>query len=151
MFPASHAASAAVVNRALFGEHYLVPTVAGALLPDAIDKSLAWILKVTHSTHHIAHTPLAAAAFAMLASRCLGPRWATAFGTSYFVHLVGDEIHHGRVPWFLPLSNRRSRKSGESHSPLFLALELPSAAILLHIAAREREKRRAEAVSEGVC
>ena len=137
MFPASHAASAAVVNRALLGEYLLVPTVIGALLPDAIDKSLAWVLKVTDSTHHIAHTPLAALGFTVLARLCLGDRWSKAFGTSYFAHLVGDEVHHGRVPWFMPLSSRTRRKRGEPHSRLFLALEVPSSMLLLWFLARE--------------
>jgi LexA-binding, inner membrane-associated putative hydrolase len=119
-----------------------VPTVIGALLPDAVDKSLAWVLKVTQSSHHMAHTPLAAAALSVLAAKCFGPRWATAFGTSYLVHLIGDEVHHGRVPWLLPLSNRRSRKSGQSHSAIFLALEVPSTALLLHIVMSGREKRQ---------
>ncbi len=141
MFPASHAASAVVVNRALLGEHLLVPSVIGALLPDAIDKTLAWVLKVTDSTHHIAHTPLAALGFTILARQCLGDRWSKAFGTAYFAHLVGDEVHHGRVPWFMPLSSRTRRKRGEPHSRLFIALEVPSSMMLLWLTVRECEQR----------
>jgi hypothetical protein len=141
VFPASHAASAAVVNRAVLGEHQLVPTVIGALLPDAIDKSLAWVFKVTDTTHHIAHTPLAVLGFSVIARQCFGARWARAFGMSYFVHLVGDEVHHGRVPWFMPLSSRTRRKRGEPHSRLFMALELPSSVMLLWLMVRERESR----------
>lgn len=142
MYPAGHAASAALVNRALYGEHDPAATLAGALLPDVIDKSMAWVLRITRSSHHAGHTPVAALAFSLLAAPIIGRRRAAAFGTSYLVHLAGDELHHGRVPWLMPLSNRKRRRHDESHRRWFVVLEAPALAVLCALYAGDRRQRR---------
>lgn len=130
MYPASHAASAALVNRALFGEDDPAATIAGALLPDVIDKTMAWVLRITRSSHHAGHTPVAAFAFSLLAAPVFGRRRAAAFGAAYLVHLAGDELHHGRVPWLMPLSSHKRRRHDESHRRWFLAFEAPALLVL---------------------
>ncbi len=126
------------MNRALYGEHDAAATVAGALLPDVIDKSLVWVLRITRSTHHVGHTPLAALVCSVLAAPVFGRRRAAVFGTSYLVHLAGDELHHGRVPWLMPLSSGKRRRHEEHHSLWFVALEAPALLVLGAVYARSR-------------
>lgn len=75
------------------------PTVAlvvGSLLPDAIDKPLAWEFGVMSSGYTIGHSvfvaiPLVTLVWALARYRnrdSLG----TAFGLGYFLHLIGDVI-----------------------------------------------------------
>ncbi len=141
MYPASHVASAALVNRALYGEHDPAATLAGALLPDVIDKSMAWVLRITRSSHHAGHTPVAALTFSLLAAPIFGWRRAAAFGTSYLMHLAGDELHHGRVPWLMQLSRRKRRRHDGSHRRWFVVFELPALAVLYALYAGGGQRR----------
>ncbi len=132
MFPVAHIASAALINRLFRGDSRLGPAIAGALLPDAIDKPLALVLLTP--SHHVGHTPLAALALSVLVALAFGRERALSFGTAYIVHLLGDELHHGRVPWLMPLSDSKRRR--DPHNRFFLALELPAAALMLFLARR---------------
>jgi hypothetical protein len=44
MLPTGHIATAPIVNRLVRLDASAAPAVQGALVPDAIDKTLAWVL-----------------------------------------------------------------------------------------------------------
>ncbi len=129
MFPFAHIASAVALNRYALNDNSFEPAVLGALLPDAVDKTLAWVLHVTSSSHHIAHTPLAAVTLSLVARKLVGERFAGSFGAAYIVHLLGDEIHHGRVPWLLPFRDDKRRASDKSMRPKVVGLVFEVCAI----------------------
>ncbi len=144
MFPIAHVASAVLVNRLVYDDDRIAPAVAGALLPDLVDKTLAWVLHVTSSSHHVAHTPLAAAGLSLIAGCLWGTSTARSFGFAYLTHLVGDEVHHGRVPWRMPFSSQRRRNRAEGTEKIRLRaigilLEVP-ASVLLFALARPRRR-----------
>ena len=91
-------------NRLVFKDEEVAPAAVGSLLPDFVDKPLAWVLRVTPSSHYLAHTPLAGAALSLMVARLWGSRTARSFGSAYLLHLLADELHHGRVPWLMPFS-----------------------------------------------
>ena len=68
----------------------------GALLPDLVDKPLAWEFGVFESGYALAHSVLFAvpvALAAVLLSRVLGTgRSGLAFAVGYLLHLVGDVV-----------------------------------------------------------
>jgi hypothetical protein len=139
LFPASHAASAALINRALFRKDDPAATIVGSLLPDVIDKSMAWVLRVTKSSHHAGHTPLAAIAFTTIAATVVGRQRAAVFGMAYLAHLAGDELHHGRVPWLMPLSRRKRLRHGESQRRWLLVFEAPAVLVLYALYSRRAD------------
>ena len=128
MFPLAHVASALALNKLVLNDAHAIPSMAGSLLPDAIDKTLAWVLKITPSSHFVAHTPLAAAGASVAVGRALGHEAGRAFGLAYAAHLITDELHHGRVPWQLPFSaaTRLPRRSSSRRLFVGLALEVLS-------------------------
>jgi LexA-binding, inner membrane-associated putative hydrolase len=107
LFPVAHVVSALILNRVVYTDTSAAPAIAASLLPDAADKTLSWVLRVTVSSHHIAHTPLAALWLSLSVAHVFGARAARAFGTAYLLHLITDDLHHGRVPWLMPFSNHR--------------------------------------------
>lgn len=131
MFPIAHTAAAALFNRLALKDDSLIPAALGSLLPDAVDKPLAWVLRVTPSSHHIAHTPVAAVALSAVAARLFGARTALGFGSAYLAHLVCDDLFHGRVPWLLPFSSYRRRPPRKDRRLLMLGLLLEVPALLL--------------------
>jgi hypothetical protein len=136
MLPTAHIASALLFNRLSRLDKGMGPAVLGSLVPDGIDKTLAWVLRLTPAARHIAHTPLAAILLSAGASTVLGRRWGTAFGAAYLVHLVGDLWHHGHVPWLMPF--KRYDVRGEPWhvelSPPALMLEALGAAVIVLLA-----------------
>ena len=96
-----------LLNRLLHKDKDVAATALGSLIPDAVDKPLAWVLRVTPSSHYLAHTPLAAAGLSLIVARLCGPKAARSFGSAYLLHLLTDDFHHGRVPWLLPFSRYR--------------------------------------------
>ncbi len=108
-------------------------SVLGALVPDAIDKTLAWVLQVAPAARHIAHTPLAAALLTTGASAVLGRRKGAAFGAAYLTHLIADLWEGGHVPWLMPF--KRYDVKGEPWdvrlSPSALLLEAIGAATIV--------------------
>jgi len=136
MYPIAHFASAVVVNRLLHRDRSVAPAAVGALFPDAVDKTLAWVLRVTPSSHYIAHTPIAAGALSLLTAKLFGPKAARSVASAYVTHLVCDDAHHGRVPWLLPFSQYRRlprQRNWRLHAAGLL-LELPALALLLAMA-----------------
>ena len=132
MLPTAHLASALLVGRlARFGAGDS-PAIAGALVPDVIDKTLCWVLGVTPVARHIAHTPLAVGVLTLGASAVMGRRWARAFGLAYAVHLVGDLWHDGHIPWLLPF--KRYDLSGQrwhvDFTPDLIVLEALGAVVI---------------------
>lgn len=112
MFPVAHSAVGAILGRRFEASdgstgRAAAAGIAAALVPDLIDKPLAWVLHWTPTSHHIAHSLPGALAAAGVVHVAFGRTASTAFGASYLAHLVTDEIHHGKVPWLMPFSRRR--------------------------------------------
>ena len=126
MFPLAHIAAALALNKLVLNDEHAVTSITASLLPDAIDKTLAWVLKVTSSSHFVAHTPLAAAGASYVIGRTIGPEAGKSFGLAYAAHLVADELHHGRVPWRLPFSRatRLPRRASKRRLLVGLSLEV---------------------------
>jgi hypothetical protein len=132
MLPLAHIASALLANRLAGVDRSAGPSLGGALVPDAIDKTLAWVLGVAPTARYIGHTPLAAGALSLGAGRLFGRRAATAFGLAYFVHLLGDMWDEGHIPWLMPFK-RYDHRGERWHVHLGaadLALEALGAAYL---------------------
>src|SRR3990172_3831496 len=133
MLPTAHIACALVINRLAGLDRGLVPAVLGSLVPDAIDKTLAWVLDAVPASRHIGHTPFAAGLATIGASTVFGRRKGLALGAAYLAHLVADLWHGGHVPWLMPF--RRYRERGRRwHVRLSgneLALELAGAVVIL--------------------
>ncbi len=87
------------------GEREALLVAVAALLPDLVDKPLAWEFGVFESGYALAHSllfavPLAVAA--VLVGRATGHgRAGLAFGAGYLLHLVGDvvPIYAGTGEW----------------------------------------------------
>jgi hypothetical protein len=131
MLPTAHIASALLLNRLSGLDEGAAVTVLGSQVPDAIDKTLAWILRATPAARHIAHTPLAAIVLSLGASALLGRRKGMA---AYLAHLVGDLWDDGHVPWLMPF--KRYDEEGEPWSvklsgPTLMLEALGAATILL--------------------
>ena len=126
MFPLAHIAAALAVNKLVLHDEHALTSITASLLPDAIDKTLAWVLKVTTSSHFVAHTPLAAAGASFVVGRTIGPEAGKSFGLAYAAHLVTDDLHHGRVPWRLPFSRatRLPRRASTRRLLIGLSLEV---------------------------
>ncbi len=133
MLPTGHIASALIINRLTGIDAGAAPAVLGALVPDAIDKTLAWVLNVVPAGRHIGHTPFAAAVLSAVAAMFFGRRKGLAFGAAYLSHLVGDRWDDGHVPWLMPL--KRYDQEGERWSVKvgadLVALELIGAVIIV--------------------
>lgn len=74
----------------------VVALVVGAVLPDLIDKPLAWQFDVFQTGYAVAHSafvavPVALAAYGVARRFDAGPTGA-AFGVGYLLHLVGDVL-----------------------------------------------------------
>ena len=133
MFPTAHVASALVFNRLTRLDAGVVPAVLGALAPDTMDKTLAWVFHVVPSARHIGHTPFTAVLLSIGVSAILGRSKGVAFGTAYIIHLVCDLWHAGHVPWLMPFKkySRRSQRWRVELSPEAALLEAIGAAVML--------------------
>mgnify|MGYP000568357160 CR=1 FL=1 len=74
------------------GDAVLAVAVA-ALLPDLVDKPLAWGLHVLPSGRSLAHSLLFAASAVSLSAFVTGRRVAIAFALGYSFHLGGDVVY----------------------------------------------------------
>jgi hypothetical protein len=147
MLPAAHIVTALLVNRFVWNDDRLLPAALVALLPDAIDKTSAWVFRLSQSSHRVAHNLMAVAGFSLLAATLWGPEAARSFGSAYVIHLVGDELHNGRVPWFAPFSaqTRQPPLQGRRRAATWavgVALELPAIALLIRLASQRYQGRR---------
>jgi len=105
MWPWEHIAFAYVlvsgVTRVLWGrppsDRAVVALVVAALLPDLVDKPLAWGFDVLPSGRSLAHSLVVAVPAAVVALGVGIQRndvaTAVAFGTAYFSHLAGDVLY----------------------------------------------------------
>jgi membrane-bound metal-dependent hydrolase YbcI (DUF457 family) len=105
MYPSAHLAASLVLNEVYAGDR--VSAAAGTILPDLIDKTLAWVLGATPSARHAAHSLAAASALTLAATRFGGRRKGASFGASYLCHLVCDLWEGGHVPWLMPFKRYR--------------------------------------------
>jgi len=100
MYPLAHLAASLLLNEAYRGDRG--SAAAGAIVPDLIDKTLAWVLGVTPSGRHAAHSLAGASVLTLATLRFAGRRRGLSFGASYLCHLVADLWQGGHVPWLLP-------------------------------------------------
>ena len=136
MYPIAHFASALFANRFAGIDRSPPPSLGGALVPDAIDKTLSWVLHLTPTARHIGHTPLMAGALSTLTGRLFGRQAGTAFALAYAVHLVGDLWDGGHVPWLMPFKRypQEGKRWDFDISKADLALEAVGAAYLFFVA-----------------
>lgn len=87
----------------------MTAAILGSLVPDVIDKTLAWVFGIVPSARHIGHTLLTASLLTAGASAIFGRSKGTAFGAAYLVHLVGDLWDEGHVPWLMPFKRYQNR------------------------------------------
>lgn len=109
MFPWEHAAVGYVaysfLHRAVRGEppdgRAAVAVVVAALLPDVVDKPLAWEFQLLPSGRSLAHSLVVAVPATLAVWYGVGRRVAAAFGISYGLHLVTDVYYplvYGQAP-----------------------------------------------------
>jgi hypothetical protein len=111
---------------------------AGALLPDVIDKTGAWVLKLAPSGRWLAHgLPFTAVCIAG-GLRLLPSAGGRGFALGYASHLVTDLYAGGRVPLTAPFK-RVPQRSDEKWGPGWLAVNLlPEVAGLAYLGRRLR-------------
>ena len=102
MYPSTHLAASLLLNEAYRGDR--ASAAAGAIVPDLIDKTLAWLLGVTPSGRYAAHSLAGAGVLTLATAWLAGPTRGASFGASYLCHLVGDLWEGGHVPWLMPFS-----------------------------------------------
>jgi hypothetical protein len=117
-------------------------TVAGNLVPDVIDKTLSWVLKLTPSGRWLAHgLPFfsLASAFALVV---VDRRRARGFALGYAGHLVCDLWGGGRVPWLAPFETpqrrRRSSRWTRKALTIYLIPEVVGAPVVVYLLGRPR-------------
>ena len=101
--------------------------VAGNLLPDVVDKTGSWVLRVMPSGRWLAHGLPCLTLICLVAGFFLDTRRWRGFVLGYLGHLVCDLWAGGRVPWLAPFEQpRRRRRKRRSRYRLALYL-LPEA------------------------
>lgn len=70
----------------------VVLVVLAAMLPDLIDKPLAWGANAIPTGQSLAHSLVFALPAILVARLALGRRLAIAFGMSYLIHVGGDVV-----------------------------------------------------------
>ncbi len=122
--------------------------VAGNLLPDVMDKSAGWVLKLTPS-RWLAHGLPFFGVCCLLARRFLPGRVWRGFALGYGSHLVADHWAGGRLPLLAPFHGDRRPAIpiyGSRELAMILAPEVLGLAFLLWRAAGAR---RTGAVERG--
>ena len=113
--------------------------VAGNLVPDVMDKTLGWVLKLTPSRWLFHGLPL----FALIAagSRLFlsGPRWR-GFVLGYAGHLVCDLWAGGRVPWMAPFGRKPVKRGGKKPVRFWAMYLLPEVVGVVVLWARVRRQ-----------
>jgi len=136
VYPSAHLAASLLLNEVYRGDR--ASAAAGAVVPDLIDKTLAWLLGVTPSGRHAAHSLAGAGVLTLATAWLAGPTRGVSFGASYLCHLVGDLWEGGHVPWLMPFrkyaySERRWNPGITSRAVL---LELAGMVLLARLTAR---------------
>ena len=78
----------------------LLPVMAGALYPDALDKTLCQVLALTPSGRMWAHTALSVGITTIGVGLVAGGRAARSWLLGYVGHLLADL--EGPIPWWYP-------------------------------------------------
>lgn len=119
-----HIATSVVIADAMGSER--TAAVAGGLIPDVTDKTLAWVLKLTPGRWFFHGLPVFFVV-AML-SRMILPeaRWR-AFVSGYAAHLVCDLWAGGRVPWLAPWGPKPVKRLGKKPIWFWMVYLLPEA------------------------
>jgi hypothetical protein len=121
--------------------------VAGNLLPDVLDKTGAWVLRLTPSARWLAHGLPCFAVVSLIAGLFLEPRRWRGFVLGYAGHLACDLWAGGRVPWLAPfrsLPRKRSRRSRRALA-LYLLPEAVGAPLSWWLLARREKAGSSEA------
>jgi membrane-bound metal-dependent hydrolase YbcI (DUF457 family) len=124
MYPSAHLAASLLLNEACHGDR--ASAAAGALVPDLIDKTLAWVLGVTPSGRYASHSLAAAGALTLATAFVAGRRKGASLGASYLCHLACDLWGGGHVPWLMPFKSYR-------HSGRRWELGITRSAVLLEL------------------
>jgi hypothetical protein len=96
-----HLAVSALLHRYL--EVDLAPTVAGGLFPDAVDKTLCQVLRLTPSGRMFGHSLASLALSTAVVRAFWGRRAGRGWAAGYLGHLVGDLPT--AVPWLYPFAS----------------------------------------------
>jgi len=104
MYPIpGHAAFSLLCHRYLNGALALGPelyaVMAGALLPDLIDKPLNDVFHITPYGRYAMHSLFSVLVCGAVAFWCWGKTIGTAYSAGHFAHLIGDADF---CPWFWP-------------------------------------------------
>jgi hypothetical protein len=83
-----------------FGNLDLPAAIAGTLAPDAVDKSLSHVLRLTPSGRYLMHSWTGLAVSTGVVHVLGGSKKAQAWAVGYLTHFVGDR---GEIPWWFPL------------------------------------------------
>ncbi|MBN1246815.1 MAG: metal-dependent hydrolase [Anaerolineae bacterium] len=75
-------------------------TMSGALFPDALDKTLCQVLRLTPSGRMWGHTTLSVGTTTLLVALMGGSRAARSWLLGYLGHLLADL--EGPIPWWYP-------------------------------------------------
>ena len=114
--------------------------IAGNLLPDVIDKTGGWVLRLMPSGRWLAHGLPFFGATILLARRFLdGPRWR-GFALGYLGHLIGDLYGGASVPWLAPFAAPRKAKRGKLISGADVWPEVRGALAILALLGRRRPR-----------
>ena len=101
--------------------------VAGNLLPDVVDKTGGWLLKVMPSARWLAHGLPFFSLMCGLALAVLDRRRARGFMLGYAGHLIADLWGGGKVPWFAPFEKPNRQPKPEWSAKLLATFLLPEA------------------------
>ena len=87
----------------------LAPVMAGALFPDALDKTVCQVLQLTRSGRMWGHTALGVVASTVLVGVLAGRRTARDWLLGYLGHLLADS--EGPIPWWYPFKTYTFKQS----------------------------------------
>ena len=121
--------AAAVVAADLTGSDKTT-AIVGTLLPDVIDKTGGWVLRVMPATRWLAHGLPFFAGAALLTLPLLPSRSWRGFVAGYASHLATDLYAGGKVPWFAPFEPPPARRNGRLNLSAALIEEVAGAAFL---------------------
>jgi hypothetical protein len=117
--------------------------VAGNLLPDVVDKTGGWVLKVMPGGRWLAHGLPFFLAANLLAKKALSERAWRGFALGYASHMVADLYAGGRLPLLAPFGRPAAEESDHGLRWLLVNLvpEVPGVIYLLG----RYNKKKAEA------
>ena len=87
----------------------LAPVTAGALFPDALDKTVCQVLQLTRSGRMWGHTALGVVASTVLVGVLAGRHTARDWLLGYLGHLLADS--EGPIPWWYPFKTYTFKQS----------------------------------------